>query len=64
MKTLTFESGDGGKLIHTRERRRGAKVYNQEIWEEEEQREVEEQKKEQEEQKKKQEEQKKEQERE
>ena len=39
MKTLTFEIGDGGKVIHTRERRRGAKVYNQEIWEEEEQRE-------------------------
>ena len=47
MKTLTFEIGDGGKVIHTRERRRGAKVYNQEIWEEEEQREVDEQKKEQ-----------------
>ena len=31
MKTLTFESGTGGKVIHTRERRRGAKVYNQEI---------------------------------
>ena len=23
MKTLTFESGNGGEVIHTRERRRG-----------------------------------------